>query len=218
MTPSPQDSGRLTFTHDWLTGCPSRHIMFFLHGLLWSLGNILSTQAHSPHRVSCLSRLFSTMWRNIPHVRESFPDRYTGTSASALIGPFISTEPRGSLANKRAALGRMLCCTSHCIARSSGFSYCCWCSTVHFSLSVPIYLPIHSFMHSTTFDRTRACFRHATWSKVQFSRSVVSNSLRPHGLQHTRPPCPTPTPRAYSNSCPLSWWCHPTISSSVVPF
>ena len=51
-----------------------------------------------------------------------------------------------------------------------------------------------------------------------FSRSVVSNSLRPHGLQHTRPPCPSPTPRVYSNSFPSSWWCHPTISSSVVPF
>ena len=53
---------------------------------------------------------------------------------------------------------------------------------------------------------------------VQFSHSVVSDSLWPHGLQHTRPPCPSQTPRAYSNSCPLSWWCHPTISSSVVPF
>ena len=53
---------------------------------------------------------------------------------------------------------------------------------------------------------------------VQFSHSVVSDSLWPHGLQHARPPCPSPTPRVYSNSCPLSWWCHPTISSSVVPF
>ena len=53
---------------------------------------------------------------------------------------------------------------------------------------------------------------------VQFSRSVVSDSLWPHGLQHSRPPCSSPTPRVYSNSCPLSWWCHPTISSSVVPF
>ena len=54
---------------------------------------------------------------------------------------------------------------------------------------------------------------------VQFSCSVMSNSLlRPHGLQHARPPCPSPTPGVYSNSCPLSWWCHPTISSSVVPF
>ena len=55
-------------------------------------------------------------------------------------------------------------------------------------------------------------------SSVQFSRSVVSNSLRPHGQQHTRPSCPLPTLEAYSDSCPLSWWCHPTISSSVVPF
>ena len=53
---------------------------------------------------------------------------------------------------------------------------------------------------------------------VQFSRSVVSDSLWPHGLQYTRPPCPSPTPTVYSNSCPLSQWCHPTISSSVVPF
>ena len=53
---------------------------------------------------------------------------------------------------------------------------------------------------------------------VQFSRSVVSNSLWPHGLQHARPPCPSPTPRVYSNSCPLSQWYHPTISFSVVPF
>ena len=55
-------------------------------------------------------------------------------------------------------------------------------------------------------------------SSVQFSHSVVSESLWPHGLQHARPLCPSPTPRIYSNSCPLSWWYHPTISSSVVPF
>ena len=53
---------------------------------------------------------------------------------------------------------------------------------------------------------------------LQFSCSVVSNSLRPHGLQHTRLPCPSPTPGVYPNSCPLSQWCHPTISSSVIPF
>ena len=53
---------------------------------------------------------------------------------------------------------------------------------------------------------------------VQFSGSVMSNSLRPNGLQHTRLPCPSPTPGAYSNSCPLSQWGHPTISSSGVPF
>ena len=53
---------------------------------------------------------------------------------------------------------------------------------------------------------------------VQFSYSVVSDSLWPHGLQHARPPCPSPTAGVYSNSCPLGPWCHPTISSSVVPF
>ena len=53
---------------------------------------------------------------------------------------------------------------------------------------------------------------------VQVSHSVVSDSLWSHGLKHFRPPCSSPTPRVYSNSCPFSWWCHPTISSSVVPF
>ena len=53
---------------------------------------------------------------------------------------------------------------------------------------------------------------------VNFYRSAMSNSLRPHGRQHTRPPCPSPIPGAYSNSYPLNRWCHPTISSSVVTF
>ena len=53
---------------------------------------------------------------------------------------------------------------------------------------------------------------------VQFSCSVVSDSLWPYGLQHAKPPCPSPTPRVYPNSCPLRRWCHPTISSSIVPF
>ena len=56
------------------------------------------------------------------------------------------------------------------------------------------------------------------FSSVQFGHSVVSDSLRPHELQHNRPPCPSPIPGVYSNSSPLSQWCHPTISSSVVPF
>ena len=55
-------------------------------------------------------------------------------------------------------------------------------------------------------------------SSVQFSCSVVSDSLRPYELQHARPPCPSPTPGVHPNPCPLSWWCHPTISSSLVPF
>ena len=56
------------------------------------------------------------------------------------------------------------------------------------------------------------------FSSVQFCCLVVSNALQPHGLQHIRPSCPSPTPGVYSNSCPLSWWCHPTISSSVIHF
>ena len=56
------------------------------------------------------------------------------------------------------------------------------------------------------------------FSSVQFSSSFVSSSLRPHELQHARPPCTSPTPRVHPNSCPSSRWCHPTISSSVVPF
>ena len=70
-------------------------------------------------------------------------------------------------------------------------------------------------------------YRNASWNyseiplhthSVQFSRSVVSNSSLPYGLQHARPPCLSPTPRVHSNSCPLSQWYHPAISSSVVPF
>ena len=57
-----------------------------------------------------------------------------------------------------------------------------------------------------------------SFSSVQFSRSVVSDSLWPHELQHARPPCPSPTPGVYSDSCLSSRWCHPAISSSVVPF
>ena len=56
-----------------------------------------------------------------------------------------------------------------------------------------------------------------TFSSVQFSRSVMSNSLRPHGLQDARPPCPSPTPRVYPNSCQLSRWCHPTMLSPSPP-
>ena len=55
-------------------------------------------------------------------------------------------------------------------------------------------------------------------SSVQFSHSVVSDSLRPHESQHSRLPCPSATPGVYTNACPLSWWCHPAISSSVIPF
>ena len=62
------------------------------------------------------------------------------------------------------------------------------------------------------------CFCLLSISSVQFSCSVVSDFLWPHELQHTRSPCPTSTLEAHPDSCPLSWWCHPTISSSLVPF
>ena len=79
-------------------------------------------------------------------------------------------------------------------------------------------------MDSICFTLLRNCQSFPNWLwhfaflSVQFSCSVVSDSLRPHEPQHTRPPCPSPTPGSYPNPCPLSWWCHPTISSSVVPF
>ena len=62
------------------------------------------------------------------------------------------------------------------------------------------------------------CQYHTIMIAIQFGCSVVSDSLRSHGLQYARFPCPSPTPGIYSNSCPLSWWCHPMISSSVVHF
>ena len=62
------------------------------------------------------------------------------------------------------------------------------------------------------------CILNIKFSSVQFGLSVVSNSLWPHESQHSRPPCPSPTPRVYPNPCPSSRWCHPAISSSVVPF
>ena len=66
-----------------------------------------------------------------------------------------------------------------------------------------------------TFDKVESTHQ---FSLVQFSHSVVSDSLQPHESQHARPPCPSPSPRVHSNSHPPSWWCHPAISSSVIPF
>ena len=64
----------------------------------------------------------------------------------------------------------------------------------------------------------KICFVLFCSLNLLFSRSLVSDSLRPHGLQHASPLCPSPTPRVYPNSCPLSQWCHPTISFSVILF
>ena len=75
--------------------------------------------------------------------------------------------------------------------------------------------PLHKTGHGTGSSMWKTSH---TVSSVQFSSSVMSDSLRPHGLQHARLPCPSPSPGVYSNSCPLSWRCHPTISSSVICF
>ena len=93
------------------------------------------------------------------------------------------------------------------------------------------YSHTHSFMAFTNwgsiidgiYNSTRSNmlfqFTSLAISSIQFSHSVISDSLQPHGLlQHIRPLCPSPTPGAFSNSCPLSWWCLPTTSSFVIPF
>ena len=86
----------------------------------------------------------------------------------------------------------------------------------HTSLSHHRWVEVYSI--STLLLMRRPLLVRAQFSSVQFSHSVVSNSLKPHEPQHARPPCPSPTPRVHSNSCPLSQGCHPSISSSIVPF
>ena len=78
---------------------------------------------------------------------------------------------------------------------------------------------IHSsLINNRRKERRKEEFKCLSFSSVQFSHSVMSDSLWPHESQHARPPCLSPTPGVYSNSCPASRWCHPAISSSVVPF
>ena len=77
---------------------------------------------------------------------------------------------------------------------------------------------VHGVTESDKTEQLNWNWDHFTISSVQFNHSVVSNSLWPHKLQHFRLPCPSPAPGACSNSCPLSWWCHPTTSSSIIPF
>ena len=90
-----------------------------------------------------------------------------------------------------------------------------YCSVVN-EAEVDVFLKFHCFLYDTV--SAGNLFDLWFFSSVQFICSVVSDSLLPHGLQHARPPCPSPTPRVYSNSSTLSWWCHPNISSSVIPF
>ena len=88
------------------------------------------------------------------------------------------------------------------------------------SLSLPSLLLVVVSVIPVQNDHLQYIFRGYInqFSSVQFSRSVVSDSLRPHESQHARPPCPSPTPRLHSDSRPSSQWCHPAISSSVIPF
>ena len=90
---------------------------------------------------------------------------------------------------------------------------------VWLSVYYPISLSLSSFLYKMGGNNREDCKKKIMLTaSVQFSRSVVSDSLQPHESQHARPPCPSPTPGVYSNSCPWSWWHHPTISSSVIPF
>ena len=107
-----------------------------------------------------------------------------------------------------------------------------WCFVVYYLLvsETYFYFPIVKFPELTVEEGIQKfkLFQHFGnnynfmiynfFSSVQFSHSAMSDSLQTHGLQHDRPSCPSPTPRVYSNSGPLSKWCHPTISFSVVPF
>ena len=97
------------------------------------------------------------------------------------------------------------------ISPSPPSSACPWVYSVCLFLHC---CPINKFFSTIFLD---SVYMHSV-SSVQFSLWVVSDSLRPHDSQHARPPCPSPTPGIYSNSCPSSQWCHPAISSSVIPF
>ena len=113
-------------------------------------------------------------------------------------------QPTGSLgANKESQ-----------ISRNSVFLWKGFKNTKHQNL---LCLCFHNLLKTFRFKRYSMHVDLASHS-VQFSHSVMSNSLQPHGLKHARLPCPSPTPRACSNSCPSSQWWHPTIPSSVIPF
>ena len=106
----------------------------------------------------------------------------------------------------------------------AGF-YLCWNLSIlksNITAEIPLLFKVIYFLMVYLHSEICILFHKMLWlhlplSSVQFSHSVVSDYLRPHGLQHARPPCPSPTPGVYSNSCPLSRWCHPAIASSVVP-
>ena len=96
-----------------------------------------------------------------------------------------------------------------------------WCAEIHGVTKSRTWLSNWTELNCNICCQQSCCnpmIKLSYFASVQFSCSVVYDSLRPHRLQQARPPCPSPAPEVYSNSCPLSWWCHRTISSSVVPF
>ena len=128
----------------------------------------------------------------------------TCPEAPALAGGFFTTEPPPPHKTWQLLLSHLHSFTSIFLSLSLITKSCNWESkTTH----------KREMKTSLWKEQTRPIL-----SSVQFSCAVMSDSLQSHGLQHARPPCPSPTPGVYSNSCPLSQWCHPTISSSVVPF
>ena len=154
-------------------------------------------------------------WSELPFPSVDLSDPWMETMSPALAGVFFTSEPPGkpkmnsyreskegekSLESIVALFYGHICCSSELLPSVLKYMYS------------HLYLEIFMIM-----------LKQQNWnflgkfSLAQFSSSVMSNSLRPHGLQHTRLPCPSPAPRVYSNSCPLSRWCHPIISSSVVP-
>ena len=90
--------------------------------------------------------------------------------------------------------------------------------SIHISLQYSSSNDLYPFYYFLLTQYFLYCMFVYFFSSVQFSCSLVSESLQPHGLQHMRLPCPSPSPGARLNSCPLSWWCHPTTSSFVIPF
>ena len=94
-----------------------------------------------------------------------------------------------------------------------------WLSVLHVYAYAIISLNMHNCIYQLFFYKFKMKIMHTyLYVSVQFSCSVVSDSLRPHESQHARSPCPSPTPGVHSDSCPWSQWCHPAISSSVIPF
>ena len=121
-----------------------------------------------------------------------------------------------SWGKSRNVLALISCCTL--LVFCWGFYVYIHKSVVSFSCNIFAWIILSSYKSCEVLSPLTFCLRTISVQLVLFSRSLMSDSLWPHGLKHARPPCPSPTPKACSNSCPSSQWCYTTISSSVVPF